>query len=211
VGLPQDLFEDVMPGSIIQFSRQRRGVHVEVRSGRNYALEEEIEAGQLDVALAFFPAGGRPTGRLIASLPMMWLGGKGSTQVEPETPLPLVLFDHPCLFRQAALHALEARSVAWRLSLTTPSLPGIWATLRSTAGITVRTAHRLPQGIRDVGVELGLPRLPKIELRMIFGSDLSPAASEFRDVLDEVIRGYIEPELKKRSPGTRKVLPASRR
>jgi DNA-binding transcriptional LysR family regulator len=141
----------------------------------------------------------------------MWLGGKGSTQVEPETPLPLVLFDHPCLFRQAALHALEAKNVAWRLSLTTPSLPGIWATLRSTAGITVRTAHRLPQGIRDVGIELGLPRLPKIELRMIFGSDLSPAASQFRDILDEVIRGYIEPELKKRSPDTRKALPAGRR
>ncbi len=211
VGLPQDMFEDVMPGSIIQFSRQRRGVHVEVRAGRNYALEEEVESGQLDVALAFFPAGAKPAGKLIASLPMMWLGGKGSTQVERETPLPLVLFDQPCLFRQAALDALEARSVAWRLSLTTPSLPGIWATLRSTAGITVRTAHRLPQGIRDVGLELGLPRLPKIELRMVFGNELSPAASEFRDILDEVIRDCIDPELKTRSPGIRNAVPASRR
>jgi DNA-binding transcriptional LysR family regulator len=59
VGLPQDLFEDVMPGSIIQFSRQRRGVHVEVRAGRNYALEEEVESGQFDVAwhLPSFPPG----------------------------------------------------------------------------------------------------------------------------------------------------------
>jgi DNA-binding transcriptional LysR family regulator len=196
VGLPQDLFEDVMPGSIIQFSRRRRGIHVEVRAGRNFALEEEVESGQLDVALAFFPVGAKPAGKLIASLPMMWLGGKGSSSVEPEMPLPLVLFDHPCLFRRAALQALEAKGVARRLSLTTPSLPGIWATLRSTSGITVRTVHRLPQGIREVGSELGLPRLPKIELRMLHGDHLSPAASDFRDTLEDVIRSYIEPELK---------------
>ena len=196
VGLPQDMFEDVMPGSIIQFSKQRRGVHVEVQAGRNYALEEEVGSGRLDVALAFFPVGAKPVGKLIASLPMMWLGGRGLRSTEPELPLPLVMYDNPCLFRQAALHALEAKDIAWRLALTTPSLPGIWATLRSTPGITVRTGHRLPQGIREVGSELGLPRLPKIELRLLFAGDLSPAASDFRETLENVVRDHLEPEFK---------------
>lgn len=38
-------------------------------------------------------------------------------------PIPLILYDHPCLFRQAALQALERIGRRWRLSLTTPS-PG---------------------------------------------------------------------------------------
>jgi len=47
MGLPQDLFEDVMPDAIMRFSRRRPGVHVEVRAGRNHALEEDVRAGRL--------------------------------------------------------------------------------------------------------------------------------------------------------------------
>jgi DNA-binding transcriptional LysR family regulator len=190
MGLPQDFFEDVMPDAITRFSRQRPGVHVEVRAGRNYALEDEVSAGNLDMALAFFrPGRGRP-GTLLASLPLSWFAGKkfAKSVVEPPAGIPLVLFDHPCLFRQAALHALDSKGVPWRLSLTTPSLPGVWGALRFGLGITVRTSHRVPAGIRDVGAEFLLPRLPAIELRMIVRNDLSPAASELRTVLASVVR-----------------------
>ncbi|MFX7739727.1 hypothetical protein ABTJ99_20185, partial [Acinetobacter baumannii] len=46
MGLPQDFFEDVMPDTISGFSQLRPEVHVEVRAGRNYALEEEVRAGR---------------------------------------------------------------------------------------------------------------------------------------------------------------------
>jgi DNA-binding transcriptional LysR family regulator len=102
--------------------------------------------------------------------------------------LPLVLFDHPCLFRQTGLQVLERKRVKWRLALTTPSLPGIWATIRSTSGVTLRTGHRLPSGIRDIGEELNLPKLPRIELRIIKANQLSPAAASFCEILEEMIR-----------------------
>lgn len=188
IGLPQDFFEDVMPDALAQFSRKRPGVHVEVRAGRNYALEEEINTGRLDVALAFFKPNSANHGILIASLPMLWFGGKGMTRSVVKDPIPLVVFDHPCLFRQAAFHALEGKKLRWRLSLTTPSLPGVWAALRSGYGISPRTTHRIPPSIRDVGKEFGLPPLPQIELRMLIGSELSPAASDLRDVLHQVVR-----------------------
>jgi DNA-binding transcriptional LysR family regulator len=44
MGLPQDFFEDVMPDAITRFSRRRPGVHIEVRAGRNYALEDDVKA-----------------------------------------------------------------------------------------------------------------------------------------------------------------------
>lgn len=191
LGLPQDLFDDVMSDAIVRFSRQRPGVHVEVRAGRNYALEEEVRAGRLDVAVAFFPPGSEAHGTRIASLPMVWLGGKGVARPAAGDPIPLVLFDHPCLFRQAAFRTLEGKGLCWRLSLTTPSLSGVWAALRSGHGISVRTAHRVPAGIRDVGAALGLPKLPPIELRLLAASDLSPAASELRDILDQVVRSRV--------------------
>jgi len=124
LGLPQDFFEDVMPDAIMRFSRTRPNVHVEVRAGRNYALEEEVRTGRLDIAVAFFQPGSDSHGTRIASLPMLWLAGKGFAKLSTDAPIPLVLFDHPCLFRQTALRTLESKGMQWRLSLTTPSLPG---------------------------------------------------------------------------------------
>jgi DNA-binding transcriptional LysR family regulator len=188
VGLPQDLFDDVMPDVMTRFSRRRSGVHLEVRAGRNHGLEEDVHAGRLDVAVAFFPAGSDAHGTLLATSPTLWLGTKGSLKPISDEPVPLVVFDHPCLFRQTALQTLESNGRRWRLSLTTPSLPGVWAALRSGYGVSARPAYPLPSGLRDVGAELGLPRLPPIELRMVAAGELSPAASDLRDIVGEVVR-----------------------
>jgi DNA-binding transcriptional LysR family regulator len=188
LGLPQDFFEDVMPDAIGCFSKLQPNVHVEVRAGRNYALEEEVRAGRLDIALAFAEAGRARSGELLASMPMFWFGRDDAAEVALgyQDGLPLVLFNHPCLFRQAALQALDAAAVRWRLSLTTPSLSGLWAAVRFGLGVTVRTMHGIPDGIRRLDSEL--PRLPALELRILTGTDISPAASEFVNVLEAVTR-----------------------
>jgi DNA-binding transcriptional LysR family regulator len=192
IGLPQDFVEDVVPDVVRAFSRQRPGVHVEVSAGRNYALEEDVRSGRLDIAIAFFAAGSDAHGTVrIASLPMLWLGARGLAKPCAGEAIPLVLYDHPCLFRQTALQMLDRNRFSWRPSLTTPSLPGVWAALRSGLGISIRTAHRVPAGICDVGRKFGLPKLPAIELRMVTADALSPAASELRDILDRAIRDRV--------------------
>jgi len=188
LGLPQDFAEDVLPDVILQFSRKWPLVHIEVHAGRNYSLENDVHTGRLDVAIAFYRPGSDRQGTRTASLPMLWLAGKRLVRASTDDSIPLVLFDHPCLFRQTALETLDGRGPRWRLSLTTPSLPGVWAALRSGLGITIRTAHRVPPGIREVRRELALPRLPHVEVRMLAGSGLSPAASDLRDILGQVVR-----------------------
>jgi DNA-binding transcriptional LysR family regulator len=186
LGLPQDFAEDILPDVITRFSRQWPLVHVEAFAGRNYALQDEVRAGRLDVALVFVRPGAESEGVRIASLPLKWLGAKEQDRDAGDGLIPLVLFDHPCLFRQTALESLE-KGPAWRLALTTPSLPGVWGALRSGLGVTVRTAHRLPSGLRDVRREWRLPRLPSIEIRLFAGQALSPAASTLRKTLGEVV------------------------
>jgi DNA-binding transcriptional LysR family regulator len=183
LGLPQDFFEDVMPEALTSFSELRPNAHVEVRAGRNYALEEDVNAGRLDVALAFTTAGRGRSGELLSSMPMFWFGrDNGSNEVpDQRSALPLILFNHPCLFRQTAFQSLDDAGIRWRLSLTTPSLSGVWAALRFGLGITVRTAHGVPAGITRL--DDGLPDLPALELRLLTGRDLPPAAAEFVDIL----------------------------
>jgi DNA-binding transcriptional LysR family regulator len=156
-------------------------------AGRNYALEEEVRVGRLDLALAFCRPGPDKYGVRLASLPMLWFGARPSAKPPADDRIPLVLFDHPCLFRQTAFQALEAHNQRWRLSLTTPSLPGVWAALRFGHGVTVRTTHLVPVGIHDVGAEFGLPNLPPIELRKFTGSEPSPAVAQLQEVLEQVV------------------------
>ncbi|WP_042058950.1 LysR substrate-binding domain-containing protein, partial [Acidomonas methanolica] len=150
LGLPQDFFEEVMPSALASFSERRPNVHVSVRAGRNYALEEDVKSGRLDVALAFTRTDHPKTGDLLATMPMFWFAKDDSFEPfrDRTGDLPLVMFDHPCLFRQAALRSLDDAGIRWRLALTTPSLPGVWAALRFGLGVTVRTDHSVPSGIR---------------------------------------------------------------
>lgn len=201
MGLPQDFFQDVMPEALDAFARCRPGVHVEVRAGRNYALEEEVRAGRLDVAIAFFPAGSEGHGSSIASLPLGWYGRERLRDATKLNVVPLILFDHPCLFRQSALTALERQRRPWRVALTTPSLPGVWAALQAGLGVSVRTRHRVPAGLRDIGSELDLPDLPPIELRMVTTDGLSPAACDLRDMLMDVISRRVLAKKTRARPG----------
>src|ERR1700761_9336226 len=189
MGLPQDFFEDVMPETIAKFSRRRASVHVEVMAGRNYALEDEVRAGRLDMALAFFRPGSSKAGTRLTSVPIFWFGKRAS---EPSgDPLPLVLFDHPCLFRQAAIQALDARGRRWRAALTTPSLQGVWAALRFGQGISVRSGRLVPPGVVDVGSRFGLPKLSAMELRILSADNLSPAAADLREVLLQTVQRLV--------------------
>ncbi len=188
IGLPQDFFEDVMPASLQEFSRLWPGVHVEVHAGRNYALTEDVEQGRLDVVLAFFSPETHKDGTHLCTLPMQWLGSLSASKSTADGSVRLILNDHPCLFRQAALQTLERQGVRCRVSLTTQSLAGIWAALLLGHGITARTAHRIPAGICDLGTEWGLPKLPAIELRMLTARRLSPASATMRDILGRVTR-----------------------
>lgn len=193
IGLPQDFFEDVVPDALTRFAARRPGAPVEVRAGRNYALEEEIVAGRIDVALAFAAPGRGRGGEHVATMPVWWFAGEGEAGAawRERRPVPLVLFDHPCLFRTATLAALDAAAVAWRPALTTPSLAGVWAALRCGLGITARTAHRVPEGIRRLDPGPSLPPLPPLELRLLARRDLSAGAEELRRLLEAVVREHI--------------------
>lgn len=191
LGLPQDFFDDVMPATLTAFGQMQDGVHVDVRAGENHSLAEEVRAGRIDAAIVFARLGSPAEGETLCRLPMRWLAHREALETIPRDPLPLVLFAHPCLFRQAALGTLEHSRIRWRAALTTPSLPAIWAGLRSGLGLAVRTDHGRPDDIASVGADFGLPDLPEIELRLLRAPGLSPLAERLagalrRETLDKV-------------------------
>ena len=106
--------------------------------------------------------------------------------------LPLVLYDHPCLFRTNALKALEQARRHWRVVLTTTSLTGVWSALAAKQGLTSRTLYRIASGVQVLPMDCGLPQTEAIEVRLFVSDRASPAALALRDCLDRL--GVSRPE-----------------
>ncbi len=185
-GLPGDFAETWLPAALGQFKRAHPMVRVEASVDRNAVLFERLEKGQLDLAMIF--GGGQRSGaEKLATLPMVWIGGTEPAW-EPTQPVPLVLFEAPCLFRKAGIAALDAAGIPWRIAFTSPSLAGLWAAVDAGLGISPRTTANLPKSLKVLGKPYKLPKLPNIDLSLHDrGSPLTPAVIRLKQILMDTI------------------------
>jgi DNA-binding transcriptional LysR family regulator len=146
VGFAQDFVETVLPQALARFHSVYPLVQLEVKVDRNTILESELDAGKLDLALLLGDARKR-TDTKIGELPLCWIMSP-TFSVRAEDPLPLVLFEHPCLFRSRALDALDTIGRSWRVAMTSPSVAGLWSAVGAGLGMTVRAKTGAPPGLR---------------------------------------------------------------
>jgi DNA-binding transcriptional LysR family regulator len=185
-GLPGDFAESWLPSALGQFKRVHPMVRIEASVDRNAVLFERLDKGQLDLAMIF--GGGQRSGaERLATMPMVWIGGAEAAW-EPTQPVPLVLFEAPCLFRKAGIAALDAAGIPWRITFTSPSLAGLWAAVDAGLGISPRTTANLPKSLKVLGRPYRLPKLPSIDLSLHDrGRPLTPATMRLKDILVETI------------------------
>lgn len=173
LGLQEDFGEALLPDLLGRFARAHPKVRIEARAARNPELLERMNAGRLDLALAWGDGTDAPHGEKLAELPMCWIGPASRHEPWRGTagdPLPLAAFESPCLFRDSATAALDRAGIPWRLAFTSPNLGGLWAATAAGLGVTVRTPLGLPAPLSVLDpVESGLPTLPALSLALYRG------------------------------------------
>jgi DNA-binding transcriptional LysR family regulator len=185
-GLPSDFAETWLPAALGQFKRAHPLIRVEASVDRNTVLIERLEKGRLDLAM-FFSDGRHPGAERLATLPMVWIGSAEHGWDRAE-PVPLVLFEAPCVFRKAGIAALDAAGIPWRIAFTSPSLAGLWAAVEAGLGISPRTTAHLPDWLKVLGKAYKLPKLPSIDLSLCdLGRPLMPAAVRLKEILTDTI------------------------
>jgi DNA-binding transcriptional LysR family regulator len=168
LGIPQDFAEGWLTGVLGQFARSHPKVRVEVRAEQNVSIIERLVHGELDLAVTW-GADERVRAEPLIDLPMVWIGRPDCGRPRPpgSEPLPLIVFEPPCVFRSAGIAALDRVGVAWRLSFTSPSLAGLWAATEAGLGVTLRTKIGLPRSLTVLKpASSGLPALPKVQLTL---------------------------------------------
>jgi DNA-binding transcriptional LysR family regulator len=195
LGLPQDFAESWLPAVLKRFSHAHPKVRVEVQVNSSVPLIEKTIKGELDVALVWGDGKDAPHAEQVADLPIRWIGRPDWPCVASldGEPLPFAAFAPPCSFRSAAVDAMDAAGLPWRLAFTSPSLSGLWAAAEGGIGITVRTAVSMPKTLIALDPEItGLPALPSVPLAL-HKADAEPAPAVIRltDILLETSRDEI--------------------
>ncbi len=191
LGLPEELMENVFPPVLAAFSRACPRVVLSVRCDLSVKLAAQLEAGELDLALAKRVAG-QPAATLgegwqvLRREPLCWFRADGSEAGE-QRPLPLAVFHEGCVFRGAALGALAASGQRGEVRFTGSSITALRHAVLAGLAIAPLPASLSVAGMHPIGT--GLPDLPDCELVARFAAgDVPPAAQRLWALLAEQLR-----------------------
>jgi DNA-binding transcriptional LysR family regulator len=162
LGVPDDFAAETLTAVVAEFARSHPGVRLSVRCDLTAALARALERGDLDVALIKREPG---AGSALAAWPenLHWICDP-SLNLEEAGPVPLVAFPQGCIYRNRAIHALEAAGRHWRIAYESPNLTGLQAALKGGLGVALLERRCMVPGLRVV--DAALPGVPPTELAL---------------------------------------------
>lgn len=187
LGAIQDIADTVLPEILTRFDRAYPKVRISVKVDRTKFLAEAVGKGDLDLAIGVH-GWSRKKDHAIRREQMIWIGGE-TMRLEPDAPVPLILFEPPCSFRDAAINALNQAGKDWDIVYTSPSLSGLRAAVQAGLGVTARTVLLISSGVKALPKSTGLPKLPSIEFGLYEGSSLAGASLQMKAQVLKVVAG----------------------
>lgn len=163
-GCPDDYAVVFLPHLLRGFAREHPEVLVEVHCAHTPRLLERLERHGLDLALTSFAEGEKGVA-VIRREPLVWVGAVGADAVNLD-PLRLALSDPDTLDHRAARRSLDAAGRSYRIGYASASLAGLTAVVRSGQAIAVLTRTAVPDDLRVLPPESGLPRLPSVGIAL---------------------------------------------
>ena len=151
-----------LPAVLSRFAQSYPLIELEVRCDRSWEALDALEAGEVDLALVTQPCG-RDGGRVVRRESLMWAVSRESV-VDEQDPVPLAIFAPGCIYRDAALKALEDMGRGWRNAYNSPSRGGLDVAVTAGLAVTIVPECALAPGLRVLGPEQGYPALPAIEI-----------------------------------------------
>ncbi len=175
-----------LPPVLSRFAQSYPLVELEIRCDRSRQALDAIEAGEVDLTLVTQPCG-RAGGQVVRREPLCWAVARDSMADEHD-PVPLAIFAPGCIYREAALGALDASGRAWRHAYNSPSRDGLDVAVAAGLAVTIVAESGLGPGLRPVAPEQGLPPLPEIEIFLFRAPGIaSPPIARLAEVIAEML------------------------
>ena len=193
LGVVEEIAGGSLPRALGRFAALHPGVKLEVQIGVSAELIEHLNKGRLDVVFAKRPLG-TSRGRLVWREPMVWAAAD-TFDLVLDSALPLALYRARSVSREAALAALNDSELTWEIVYTSPSLTGVRAAALAGLAITPLPASAVVAGLRIIGWEEGLPRLPDLQFAIYEKARPDKAAAALAATLLALAQGPSRPTI----------------
>jgi len=181
-GSADDLALTQLPQVLRDFRQLYPQINLELTVNQSGVLARRLQAGQLDLVY-IKQEPDQPDGRIVRRERLVWVAHK-SLQVEPDQPVPLIVYQAPSLSRTAAIRALEDAGRTWRITCNVREINGVLAALRAGIGVAVFPQSLIPADLVPVTAAFGLPTLGEVDFALL---DNPRAAREPVDALVSAI------------------------
>ncbi|MFF2655271.1 LysR substrate-binding domain-containing protein [Streptomyces sp. NPDC058045] len=166
-GASEDFVQTRLPEILEGFRNDHPEVDLELTVELSGTLHEQLAAGRLDLLLAKrHPEDTR--GEPVWHDRLAWIGSE-RLRLDPERPVPLIVYPPPGITRQLALRALEQAGRPWRIACTSGSLSGLVAAARAGLGVMAHSRGMVPPGLVPVPERAGLPPLGGVDFVLTHG------------------------------------------
>jgi len=164
-GSADDLALTQLPQILRDFRQLYPQINLELTVNQSGALARRLAAGQLDLVY-IKQEPGQPDGRVVRRERLVWVAHK-SLQLEPDQPVPLIVYQAPSLSRTAAIKALEDAGRTWRITCNVREINGVLAALRAGIGVAVFPQSLIPADLVRVTSTFELPLLGDVDFTLL--------------------------------------------
>lgn len=169
LGTPDDYALRYLPTMLRRFADTHPAVQVDVLCAPSSELVERMKAGDLDLTL--LSEGHEPRRWPATELwrgPLRWITSERYAQHRLD-PMPLAIAHQDCSWRAAAIGSLDRAGRRYRVAYTSATQVGTHAPVMAGLAVTVSTISWLPDGLRPVRDDEGLPALPDFGILLLKG------------------------------------------
>lgn len=164
-GLPENFASVFLSEILADFSRLHPRILLNIECDLTLNLFNRFKEKEFDLVLVKMNSPEDfPHGLDVWSEPLKWIGD--SKIIDKNKPIPMVLSPKPCVYRSAAIKALEDAGYPWRLVFSSPSYAGVIAAVKAGMGITVSPYSMIPNDIDVIDNKL-LPILQNTHVSLL--------------------------------------------
>ncbi|MEN3929473.1 LysR substrate-binding domain-containing protein [Microvirga sp. W0021] len=187
-GIPDDYAEAFFSDIMSCFSMRHPLAEMLVSCESSTQLVEQINSGDLDVALLTVLSDMTDADiEILREEPLLWVAAKNNT-IEYERPLPVALSSKECEWRIAAQDALTIAGIPMKHALTSRNYAAISKAVAAGLAVTPLPESIIPRDFRVVSEEAGLPKLGKCRMGlMVSPTSRVDGLKTLTDLIREVV------------------------
>jgi len=165
LGTTEDFANFYLSDVLASFTIAHPQVSLDVKCNFSFPLLEGFSKGEFDIVLVKREPSGPSGGVSVWRDVLVWVSAP-KLVLDTAKPIPLALVSAPDVFRKRALESLQTAKRDWRIVYTSLSSEGLLAAVHAGLGVSVMSKDMVPDGLKVLTEEHGLPRLADTEIAL---------------------------------------------